>query len=298
MNGYLYYILICIGLLIAYYTFLYIRSELLPGARRLRKERDGRETGVDDTIALRIDLWVKTIVKKEIYDWLFIYLSKNGQSHDWTVPKAIRNIVVSLFIGIFFSGFFTLIYFTVPDANIGLLLLAIITLPMYPAMPLLLFKSRRNDFVAKIIYQTPELLDILEAELVRGSGNMETALERAQEDLDGELRMIMRHAYQHLQINRGDYDGACTIIEQTISIPLYDQVTQLLKQYRMTGRAKRNIDTLQKSCRVLINTTIRKQTQQKNLLITIVTIGILINLAILIGVPILYYMLNTQFFPA
>jgi len=292
------YLLTVGGLAFVYVLVQYIRSEMLPGARRLRKNDQKKETAeieAADSVEDGLDRWVRIILSPAMYKRIELFLSQNGQSYEWTVPKAIRNIVVSVFIGFFFSGLLTLMYFSAPNASIGLIAIAVITLPFYPIMPILIFKSGRKDFVTKIIYETPELLDILEAELVRGSGNVEIALERAQRDLEGVLRNVMKSAYTYLLKSKYDYAGTYDLIEKQINVPLYDQVCKTLKQYHLTGKAQKSLGAIQRSCRTEIKRTIRQQTMQKNLLITVVAMGILVNLLLLIGVPLLSHMMNVQF---
>ncbi|MGN7457455.1 hypothetical protein ACTHPH_21810 [Paenibacillus pasadenensis] len=286
------YVVLCAVASIAFLVLPMIRAAFLPAARRMRREL--REPTRNEFEVAGIDGFVQRILPAGWYGRLESYLIRNGQSYDWSPGKAIRNLAVSTLIGLAFSFFMVLSYFTFPERHVSFILIAILMLPVFPLLPILNFRMGRQDFVTRIIYQTPEFLDILETDLVHGTGNVETALTRARRELDGALQGVIEKAYLHLQHVPGDYPGAGEIIRKHIQVPLYDQMTHILSQYQLTGRAKRNIETLQRSCRVEIAGVIKKQTQKKNLLLTIVTMGLLVNLILLIGVPILFYMLDVQ----
>ncbi len=296
MNLVLLFLIVLVSLILLIAVFDRLRSWMLPAYRRMNRNERIEEHGEQYQIGQRIDQWVRSIVPPHLYHKAEMYLSRNGQSSEWTVTKLIRSIVVASISGLLVCGLLILIYFSVPGVNPILILLALMMPPLYTMFPFLLFKSERKDFLARIMYQTAEFLDILEDELVRGSGSIEIALNTASAEMEGELRAILRKATKFLLKNPGNLEGTCKIIEEHIADPLYDQITLMMRQYHITGKAKSSLESLKKTCRKELERVHRQQTRDKSLMITVVSLGVIANLALLIGVPMLSR-LTTQFLP-
>jgi len=285
-------VLLVLGLL--YFFIDSARGLFLPGIRRMAKNE--RKKDQLPPMGSRLETWVKSSLPAKTYENIELFLARNGQGSEWTVGKFARNLIGATLLGIVVCFLLILIYFTMDNANPLLIIIGLLSLVLYPLFPIFMFRAGRSDFLAKIILQTPEFLDILDAELVRGSGNIETAIFDAAHDMEGELKVLLRKVQRLLQKEPGNLDGMCKMIENHVAHPLYDQITLMFRQYNITGKAKSNIESLQKTCRIEIQGLHRSQTRQKTTLISVVAIGIIGNLAILVLLPIVGRMMDFQYF--
>lgn len=297
MNQVLFIAVLVLSCLLLTYLFLQLRVLVLPAYRRMARNEKVKEYGQNYKIGDRLDAWVKSVVPPLLYRKAELYLSRNGQSREWTVTKLIRSVVVASLSGLLVLFLLTLMYYSIPDANPGVLVMAILALPLYVAFPFLLFNSDRSDYLSKIIFQTPEFLDILHAELVRGSGSIDGAISEAASVMDGELRYVLLQASKFARNNPGNIEGLCTEIENHVNHPLYNRISLMLKQFHLTGRADSNIRALQDSCRNEVEKVHRQRTRLQTMMITIVALGVIANLALLIGVPMISKILNIEFLP-
>ncbi|KZE78175.1 hypothetical protein AV654_19560 [Paenibacillus elgii] len=293
MKDILYIAIVVMVVLLVWMAIQSLREALLPGFRRFQRRSQGKDDQSSLSLSERYEHWLKKNLPESAYKWIENLLYQTGQSYNWTVGKAVRSITVSFLIGFLFFFFDLLLFLAANSPNRYLLLVVgFLVLVTAPWIPIIKFKSERRDFVSRIIYQTPQYIDILESELVYGQGSIESSFEAAKNELDGELKLIMDEAHKHVLVERSVRGALDDIIKTRINHKLYDQIVVALHQYSVTNKAEKMMKSLHMSAKTAVNETIRKQTSQKNLTITVVSIGILINLTLLVGVPLLLNMLG------
>lgn len=284
MKQIIFSILVVLVLVLFSFVIKYVHHLILPGRWRLKYKRNIIDKNLlpwDE----KMELVIRRVLPEQFRNWLKNKLYQTGQSYEWTVDKAIRMIFIGFLVGAAASLFN--IFAFLSTLNFVLLLNAVVAIIIGPLLPLLIFQSERSDFIARIIYQTPEFLDILETELVRGTGDIAIALQSAKDVLTGELRLILEESFFLIEEKNGGINNGLELIKTRINHPIYDQIIDALKQYQNTGKAKKILEILHDSIKEEVEEITKKQTSKKNIYLSIAAVGLLINLGILVGVPLL-----------
>lgn len=271
-----------LGLLI--YNKIYVLN--LPGVKRLDKYH--KEFNPSLSYKFKFVTKLKEIIPSNTYqrieDWLYL----TGQISTWNVSKLLAFELVSLIAGIITSLFLL----TVSGFHPLAFILAFVLIIGMPAIPLLSFYLERNKFLTRTLYQAPEFIDVLEKELVQGSGNPMEALLRAEEELVGELKLIVKDINKYLSRNAGDFRQALHLLKRRVNHPIFDQIELVIVTGYDTGRMQKMFSTLHKNCKDAIEEIIKKETTKKNLIIACVTMGLLVNFFLLFGIPFLLDILD------
>lgn len=277
--------MVAVAGVLSYYLLTYLRLAFLPGRKQLNEKRKrydikGGNASLGDLVAHL----TQVIIPKALYTRIETFIYQTGQFNEWTVPKVIRAIIVSFLFSL--TGVVLILILYASVKSWFLLIFAFLIAVIVPFYPLIIFRLERSEYIKRILFQTPEMLDIFESELVHGSGSIEMALKACVTELDGDLKRIMMDAYREIQkSNRGLHHGL-KIIKDRVSHKIYDQFILMIEQYMLVGRASKMIDNLQSSLRIEINKIIKEETTKKNIMVLLVAIGIIVNLAILTCVPI------------
>ncbi|MFT9494229.1 MULTISPECIES: hypothetical protein [Bacillota] len=253
----------------------------LPGMKRFRKNYR-KQIGLPVTYKDKSNKLIKNLVPKNIYDKLNDLLYQTGQiSDDWTVEKLIKNMAFMVFFGIVLS----FVFLSLSDFHPGMILISFVLVLCLPFGPIIIFYSKRNEYLSRMLYAAPDFIDVLEKEMVNGTGNPFKALEMAEKELIGELKIVLQGMNKALEKDKGNLNGAIHLLKRRVNHQLFDQIQLVITTGYDSGRYMKMFTSLHKSSKSAIEEVVRKQTARKNLLLACVGIGLVLNFSLLFLVP-------------
>lgn len=160
------------------------------------------------------------------------------------------------------------------------------------SLPSLYILSSKKQHITRLVFSAGDFIDVLQKEIVYGSGSPQIALEKAKDESSGALRTILIEVNKQLEKDKGNYHQALTYLEKSAPHPLYKDVVLVLNTGYESGRFEKMFRSLQRSCKSTISEYIRKQTAARGLTITGVALILVMNMLILLMYPMLVTLLD------
>ncbi|MEK5394009.1 hypothetical protein NSQ59_27295 [Margalitia sp. FSL K6-0131] len=286
---YLVLLLICLTVLIISTIVgkqIYVQG--LPGIKRIRKN-----TAINENRAFSIkDKWynfIKKMFPESMYKKFENLLYQTGRHKEsWTVEQVINYMLLILIS----MCLITVIFIKIAQNNPIMIVISIILTIMSPFMLIILTFMKRKEYIQRILYETPELIDVLEKEMVNGSGNPFHALEKAAEETTGDLKIILVDVNKELEKDKGNLIKGLQLLKTRINHSIYDQISMALSSGYDSGKYQKMFTLLHNNTRTITTEMIKKQTAEKNVLLACFSLGLLINFMMLFSIPILIQMLG------
>ncbi|MEC2400498.1 hypothetical protein ABES35_06310 [Bacillus subtilis] len=250
-----------------------------PASKRLkghRKQSHNSLNSLDEKLISSLHRIIPNSIRIKVNN----FIMGSGQSKDWSAEKLFVLSPLLFLIGCMFT-----IIFSVLLNNLAFLMVGVLFAVLLSSFPFLYILSAKKQYLSRLVFAANDFIDVLQKEMVYGSGNPQIALEKARQEATGDLRQILTEVNKQLEKDRGNYYQALIYLEKTVPHPLYKDIVLVLNTGYESGRYKKMFKSLQRNCKNTISETIRKQTASRGLMITSIALMLVVNLMILLLFP-------------
>ncbi|CAF1786672.1 hypothetical protein NRS6110_04277 [Bacillus subtilis] len=265
---------------------LNLNKSLKPASKRLKGQRKRSQANLGELDEKLLGS-LERIIPKSLRLKINKFIMGSGQEKDWPSEKLVLLSVLFFLIGCLFT-----ILITILSKAIVFLILGIPLAILLGSLPSLYILSSKKQHITRLVFSAGDFIDVLQKEIVYGSGSPQIALEKAKDESSGALRTILIEVNKQLEKDKGNYHQALTYLEKSAPHPLYKDVVLVLNTGYESGRFEKMFRSLQRSCKSTISEYIRKQTAARGLTITGVALILVMNMLILLMYPMLVTLLD------